>query len=279
MTRGGIIGALALGACSDAPAIPAQMETSPSRIVSLDYCADQFVLKLADPEHILAISPDADADFSYMRDASEGVRQVRPVAEDVLALQPDLVVRSYGGGPGASALFARAGVPVLQVGYAASVENVLSITETVAAGLGEAERGAQLATETRARLGALKTQTGDEPTLYMTPSGVTSGSGTLIADLLEQAGLTNYENRPGWHTLPLERLTKERPDRVAAAFYGDAGLSGTSWSSARHPIARQQLTNLPTTRLEGAWTACGGWFLVDALEALTETPRPIEPPL
>ena len=48
----------------------------PQRIVSLDYCADQYVLKLADEEQILAISPDAVKDFSYMREAAAGVPTV-----------------------------------------------------------------------------------------------------------------------------------------------------------------------------------------------------------
>jgi len=84
------------------------------RIVSLDYCADQYVLKLADPESVLAISPDAVKDFSYLQDAAKSVPTVRPIAEDVLSLKPDLVVRSYGGGPNATSFFAQAGVPVLQ---------------------------------------------------------------------------------------------------------------------------------------------------------------------
>ncbi|MCA8893462.1 MAG: ABC transporter substrate-binding protein, partial [Hyphomonas sp.] len=71
--------------------------------VSLDYCADQYVLKLADREQILAISPDGDKEFSYMHEAAEDVPTVRPVAEDVLVLKPDLVVRAYGGGPNAEA--------------------------------------------------------------------------------------------------------------------------------------------------------------------------------
>ncbi|HBJ94399.1 MAG TPA: iron ABC transporter substrate-binding protein, partial [Hyphomonadaceae bacterium] len=69
------------------------------RIISMDYCADQYVLALAEREDILALSPDADKTFSYLRDQADGIPQIRPVAESVLAAQPDLIVRSYGGGP------------------------------------------------------------------------------------------------------------------------------------------------------------------------------------
>ena len=76
---------LALAACLFAAACePPRVEPSAARrIVSLDYCADQFVLGLAERRRILAVSPDADADFSYMRASAEGLRTVRPRAEDV----------------------------------------------------------------------------------------------------------------------------------------------------------------------------------------------------
>ena len=87
-------------------------------VVSLDYCADQFVLKFVDRENILALSPDATASFSYMKEAAIGLPTIRPRAEDVLLLKPEIVVRSYGGGPLASAFFERTGIKIVQIGYA-----------------------------------------------------------------------------------------------------------------------------------------------------------------
>lgn len=67
---------------------------------------------------------------------------------------------------------------------------------------------------------------------------------------------------------PLERLAYQRPDVIAAAFYDGATGQTDRWSAARHPVARAQLAERPVVALEGAWTSCGGWFLVDAIEAL-----------
>lgn len=259
-----------LSACGqERPSVSTSEAATPSRIVSLDYCADQYVLKLADREAILAVSPDADASFSYMRAAARGLPQTRAAAEDVLALRPDLIVRSYGGGPNATAFFQRAGVPVLQVGYAGSVADIEAVTRDMATGLGQTERGEALIADMNTRLATLKVADASGPaTLYMTPGGVTSGPGSLVHDMLARAGLNNFETRPGWHALPLERLAAEQPEHVAASFYSDTALAGDGWSSARHPIARRQTETVPTTRLEGAWTACGSWFLLDAIEAL-----------
>ncbi len=246
----------------------------PQRIVSLDYCADQYVLKFVDRDRIQALSPESGKAFSYMADAAEGLPTVRPRAEDVLLLRPDLVVRAYGGGVGAPALFDRAGIPVLQLGFPNTVEGVKDTTLNIAAGLGAADAGRDVVADLERRLLALADQAGDRSALYMTPGGVTSGPGSLVHDMIEAAGLVNFNTRPGWHPIPLETLARSQPDMVIAAFYDSHRTHPNAWSAARHPIARSQLTDHPVVPLKGAWTACGGWFLIEAIEALaTEPPR------
>ena len=55
-------------------------EARPLRVLSLDQCADQYVLALA-PDAELALSPRADDPDSWMRDAAIGRRRVRPTLE------------------------------------------------------------------------------------------------------------------------------------------------------------------------------------------------------
>lgn len=246
-------------------------ESQIERVVSLDYCADQFVLKLLSRSQILAVSPDATEHFSYMRDAARDVAQVRPVAEDVLMLGPDLIVRSYGGGAHAARFFESAGVPVVQVPYANTVDEIRTTIAFVAAELGVAEEGARIIGEMDARLRRIRDGAERRSVLYMTPSGVTSGPNTLVHDMLLAAGLENFEPRPGWRTIPLERLAYEQPDIIAAAFFSVDTNHPAMWSPMRHPVARRQLHDRPTVMLDGAWTACGGWFLLDAIEALAST--------
>jgi iron complex transport system substrate-binding protein len=260
--------ALALTACAAAPLAPAAPPPRPLRIVSLDYCADQYVLKLVDRSRIAAVSPHADDDFSYMRAAAAGLAQVRPSAEDVIALRPDLVVRAYGGGPGIADALARAGVPVAQLGYAGDFGGIRRTIGEIAATLDEADAGAALIAEIDARLAAVPPGAG-ATALYYTSGGVTSGPGSLVDEMLRAAGYVNFETRPGWPSIPLERLTGERPDVFAAASFG-TGEDGHVWSAARHPVLDKGAVGASTVALEGAWTACGGWFLLDAVEKLAK---------
>ena len=251
----------------------AQNGDRPTRIVSLDYCADQYVLKLADREQILAVSPDAVKDFSYMREAAVDMATVRPIAEDVLVLRPDLVVRAYGGGPNAAAFFERAGIPVLQLGWASDIDgeelgSIPNLIEHMADGMGQSSRGRALVTAFRSRLKAIQARSTGDVALYMTPAGVTTGPGSLVHEMLLAAGLENFQRRPGWRSLPLELLAYEQPDLVAAAFFGTRTNHPDAWSASSHPIVRKQLVEPTTVPLEGAWTACGGWFILDAIEAL-----------
>ena len=113
---------LFLGGCGDSLPGGSPGDPRPRRIVSLDYCADQYLLQLADREQILALSPDATSPFSYLREQARDMHTVRAVAEDVLSLNPDLIIRSYGGGASAPAFFERAGVPVVQLPWIQSVD-------------------------------------------------------------------------------------------------------------------------------------------------------------
>jgi iron complex transport system substrate-binding protein len=242
----------------------------PARIVSLDYCADQFVLKFAPRAAIAGLSPDADADFSYMRAAAVGLPVVRPRAEDVLIARPDLVVRSYGGGAGIAAHLARAGAPTLPIGFARSVAEVRANVLRIAAALGAPAAGEAAVRRMTARIAAAAPPAGQAPlsALYLTTGGWTTGPGTLVDELMTAAGLRNIETRAGWRPLPLERLARETPDLIATAFFDTDSQRPGSWSSARHPVTRAMLAHAPTVALKGAWTSCGGWFLADAVEAL-----------
>lgn len=244
----------------------------PTRVVSLDYCADQYVLRMLPRERILAVSPDASKSFSYMRDAAVDLPTVRTSAENVLVLKPDLVVRSYGGGPGAVAFFESAGIPVLQIPYTHNVAAIRDATLTMSEALGAPETGQQIVADFDRRIASIQSNGKRGNAIYMTPTGVTSGPGTLIHEMLLAAGFGNYATRDGWQSIPLERFVYEQPDAIAGAFFDEDAQRPARWSATRHPVAQKQMADRPTARLQGAWTSCGGWFLIDAIEVIAALP-------
>lgn len=261
-------GLLLTAACGDAP--PQAANAPAPRIVSLDACADQYVLKFADRNHIAALSPDAGKIFSYMRSEAAGLPTVRPHAENVLLLHPDIVVRSYGGGPGAVGFFERAGIKVVQIGYASDLAGVEHVIRTAANDLGAPEKGDAVIAAMNARLDALPHPDERRSVLYLTSRGAVAGAGTLIDELLARAGRKNFQDRPGWGFVSLEKLAYQQPDIVAASFFDAPDLTTDVWTPTRHPLAKRRLAEARIIDLPGAWTACGGWPLIDAIEALAK---------
>lgn len=267
---GAAVVALLLGSCGAEHGADSAAPSA-KRIVSLDYCADQYVMQFAARSDVAALSPDAGKDFSYLREQAAGVPTVRPRVEDVLALRPTHVVRSFGGDAGIDAALAGAGVEVVQLGYPQNLSDVRGELVRVGGELGAAEEAQAMAQDFDARLAALPAAKARPTALYMTPGGVTTGGGSLIDEMMARAGLSNFEASRGWSALPLERLARERPAIIVAAFYGEAGADSDQWSAARHPIAAATLRGRPVARLSGASVSCGAWYVLDAVETMAQT--------
>lgn len=257
---------------------PGHAQERPS-VVSLDYCADQFVLGLAAREQILAVSTDAEADFSALREQADGLAQIQSTAEDVLALAPDLVVRSYGADQRALALFERAGIEVVQIGYASDFEAIERVIENVAAALGRDEAGRARIDRMRATLASIETGSDRPLALYITPGGATAGAGTLMDAVLDAAGLENAAgDRQGWQSLPMEALMLDSPELIVTGFFDTRATRLDHWSAARHPVLRAAFEAVPTVHLPGPLLSCGTWMLADAALSAHEQYRGREAP-
>ena len=263
-----VIVALAAGVAVADPAAAPQ-----PRVVSLDYCADQYVLGLADPAQILAVSDHSDDRHSHLRAQAQGVPQIHDDAEDVLALNPDLIVRGYDAGGRAGAYFDRLGLETFELGYAADFDDVEAMIRRTAAALGRSETG-------EVRIRRMRTQlarAADGPrlkALYMTPSGFSAGSGTLMDAFMTAAGFDNIiadQGQSGWVTLPLEQLHLQQPDIILAAFFDGETAPIDSWSASRHSVFRRMMETTPVIYLDAAALSCGAWFMADeALRAREE---------
>lgn len=240
----------------------------PRRIVSLDYCADQFVLALADRQQIAALSVGSLRDDSYYRARARGIRQTRGTLEEVLALRPDLIVRNWGGPWDAERVYARFHVPVLQVGDSPDFTSARDDLLDAAATLGHAERGEIIARDLDARLAHLRARRSNAPVMYLSGGGAVAGSGTMMDSVITAAGGRNVRTESSWQVLPLERLVRTPPALIAMAFFDTSRDRVNAWSPSRHPTLRRALANARTVALPPAAVACEAWYAVDAAETI-----------
>ena len=238
------------------------------RVVSLDYCADQYVLKLAAREQVAGVTVEATRDYSAQRDAARGVRTVRPDIESIIALAPDLVVRSWPGDRRLDAALARFGVDVHTLGDASDFDGVRVMVQDAARAMERPHRGAQVVAQMDAALAEAESGPSLDA-LYVTPGGVTAGEGVMIDAMIEAAGLSNHAaGASGWASMPLEKLVGETPDLILAGFFDTASEQVNQWSAGRHPVMRARLEAIPTVELDAARLSCAAWHMADEALAI-----------
>ncbi len=241
--------------------------------VSLDYCADQYLLKLADADQVLAVSRGADKDYSHLRALAGKHEKIRPTREEVLLRAPDIVLRQWGGGANAER-FAAFGAQVVSLGYPEDFSGVKDNIRLVASALDQVARGEALVADMEARLGALAAAPQSQKrALYVTPGGVTAGAHTMIDAIMRAAGLINImaeEGKSYWPPLPAEQLLLEPPAFIVGGFFISRDEAVNHWSAARHPALRARLAQTPSVQLPADLVSCAAWFAVDAAEMIAE---------
>ena len=248
------------------------------RAVSLDYCADQYLLKLADPEQIAAVSRGADKDYSYLRNDAQSHKKIRPSLEETAPLNPDIVIRQWGGGPNTEQRFSRFGAKVVSLGYPEDFDGVKANIRLAAEALQQEEKSEAIIADMERRLDALTRKENSEhkKALYVTPGGVTAGAHTMIDAMMNAAGVINIAAEAGqsyWPALPAETLILDPPSLIVAGFFDSEDERINYWSAARHPALRKLLRKTPTVSLPPDVISCAAWFSVDAAEAIAEGAR------
>lgn len=236
----------------------AQDKSELPTLVSLDYCADQYLLGLADPSQILALSPDADKPFSHYRDRAKELPQSRLSAEEILILKPDIILRSYGGTPRDLEFYQRFGLQVVNIGFANDFAGVADVVESIALKLGRS-------TEAQEHISRLRQAAPESrgSALYITPGGVTAGDETLVADLLRQSGLGNLGGPGYWPAMSLETLILSPPDLAISAFFNFGAEATSHWGLGRHAAMRRLLNQIDVVPIREDRISCTSWLVAD----------------
>jgi iron complex transport system substrate-binding protein len=247
---------------------------APHRIVSLNTCADGYLIALADPGQIAALSPyAADPTLSAVADAARAFRRIGWQAESTIPLDPDLVLVGPRDRAMTQRILTALGFHVVEVPFVGTISDARAQIRSVAALLGQAPRGEDLIGKldaARARLAAAARP--DVATaLLVEQGGYTEGPTSLAAGLIAEAGLKPPPGAPegigGF--VSLERLVMMRPDvLVLHSVIGEPHDQGSVYLA--HPALR---TLYPSSRrifLPGKYTLCGGPGLIAGLDLLAD---------
>ncbi|QZP09257.1 ABC transporter substrate-binding protein [Caenibius sp. WL] len=262
--------ALAAGTgAHSAPPIARQGEAArpPQRIVSLNLCADQFLIALADRHQIAGLTHYA---ADPVTSAAAAQAKTYPIlgqsAEEVLAIQPDLLVGMPARRSAVMAALQGRGYRALDVKRAESFAAIVRETRKVAGAVGHPERGERLIADMERQLAALPKPGRGRVAAYYQRRGYLTGTGTLVDDLMQRAGLVNLAGKlgkPALSTLSLEEMVAARPDFIIVESQSDT-VADQGTAMLHHPALR----DIPRIRLPQAWTVCGGPAYVAAARSL-----------
>jgi len=266
-----------LAAALPAPAQEAEdAPLPPRRVVSINLCADQLLIALADPEQIASLSVNApDRTLSYYAAAASTYRHSAATAETVIDLNPDLILAGRFTRLSTREMLRNLGYRVVELDIANSIDEAIAQVQEVAAMLGHPERGARLAgLISDARVRATRPQIGATAAVYQR-RGFVTGSETLTSDLLAAVGLANVGGelagtRGG--IVPLERLVASPPDFLLMA-ETDPEAVDQGTALLEHPVLRELFPTSRRIELPERLTVCAGPSLPEALRYLSTEVR------
>jgi iron complex transport system substrate-binding protein len=262
--RARVAPALATAAVLAACAGPEAPPQGTLRVMSLDGCADQYLLAMA-PDAELALSPRADDPDSHMRAAARGRTRVRTTLEAAVGFRPDVAVRQWGGDPRLVAALKARGVRVIEIGDADDFDEIRANVLRVAAELERPQAGVRLVQAMDRDLAAARAasgQDGGEPALYLTAAGWTAGRGTLVDAVMRAGGLETAAEAPGYGPVGLEAAALDPPRRFVLGFFDRSGSD--RFGAGRHPVLAEAMRAGQATELPSSLIACPAWFTSEA---------------
>ncbi len=250
----------------------------PTRVVSMNLCTDQITLDLADRVNLKSVSHlAARPDISVFADTLDGIVLNRGLSEEILPLNPDLVIAGRYTARPTVFLLRRLGYNLVELDISRSLADIRDRVDTLGRALGEEKRAATVINAFDARLRAAQSDIGPHrPTaLYFRPNGYTAGRNSLVGDIIEQAGFENLGasfDIEGFGQMPLERLLAAAPD-VIVTDEDKPRAPALAYEALRHPaidalIARSRRVTIPIRYL-----ICGMPETLRAVEILADVRR------
>jgi iron complex transport system substrate-binding protein len=228
------------------------------RVVSLNLCTDQMLVLLA-PGKIAALSILAqDPALSFVSGQARAYPIVRPSAEAVLRLQPELVLAGHYGAQTVLAVLEGQGIPVLRLDLPQDFAGIRVFTRRLAAVLDAPDRAEKLIAAMDAMLAR---RPSDHPLSAVSwqPRGYTAKPDSLMGAVIRAAGLANASDG---RRIGLEEMLRHPPDLLVVP--GASAFPSLATELLLHPA----LAHIPRREVPPSLTICPGPFSAQAVALL-----------
>jgi iron complex transport system substrate-binding protein len=248
----------------------------PQRVVTVNLCLDQIALRLAGPGQLVGLSYlSHDPRLSVLAERARAIAPVRAKVESILELRPDLVIFDRDAHANIKRLVRKAGVPILEVPWASSLEEAETMFVRIGAALGRDAESRAIVTDMqqRRRFGRPGPPTALAAVLQANRG--TAGKGSLMDELLHLSGYRNLAAElgiPAYGRLPLESVLAGRPDVLVLDGNANANPArATEFVDHNALLALAGNTRLVSIPLR--YSVCAGPENFEALKLLHEARR------
>ncbi len=216
----------------------------PQRIVSLTLSTDEILLSLVATERVRAVTYLAGD--SIWTNVSEIARQVEHTVqsdpEQIIALEPDLVLAATYNNPDHIKLLRDAGIPVVVVSLFDSVDQVADNIRYVAQLTGDEARAEELIAAMEERLAAIEAMAAKAETkprvLFYTAFGSSAGKGSTFSDIVQRAGGINLGDEAldgPFGEISLEKIVELNPDVIVTDEFSPEDNAEWQENFSNHP--------------------------------------------
>lgn len=252
----------------------------PRRIVSLNLCADQLLVGLADRSQIVALTEWArDPELSAVAVPARAIPFTHRSAEEVLALRPDLVIGAPFQTRAVLAPLKAQGLTLLDLPWSQNVAAIEASITTLAAAVGHPERGVRMIARMRRDLAAVGPPPGrGRVAAYYQRQGYLTGTGTLVDEMFRRVGLVNLAKRlgrPALSRLSLEEMALARPDFLILET-GTRMVADRGTAALHHPLLDAVVPAARHLYIGQALTVCGSPAFAEAVASLAGQIRTLD---
>jgi iron complex transport system substrate-binding protein len=242
------------------------------RLVSMNVCADQLLLTLADPEQILGLSRFARDGWQSQAGDISRYPVLSGGAEDVLLINPDIVVASAFDKRATRELLKAKGLRLAELAVPRTLDEARQQIREAGDITGHPERAAVEIARLDAALARARRTVSERHyrVLPLSRRGWVAGSDSFVGSLLGEIGLRSAAGDLGFSFggfASLEAIVNLRPDFIVVSQAGDTARDDGQ-AFLLHPALERFYPPEKRIVIPERMTECGGVLLADALDAL-----------
>ena len=243
------------------------------RLVSMNVCADQLLLTLADPEQILGLSRFARDGWQSQAGDISRYQVLSGGAEDVLLIRPDIVVASAFDKRSTRELLKAKGLRLVELAVPKTLDEARQQIREAGDITGHPDRAAVEIARLDAALARARRAVSERHyrVLPLSRRGWVAGSDSFVGSLLGETGLRSAAGDLGFAFggfASLEAIVNLRPDFIVVSQAGDTAKDDGQ-AFLLHPALERFYPPEKRIVIPERMTECGGVLLADALDALT----------